>query len=409
MSPAADGFAELREILEALCEERLTAAQTVRLEELALHDTSARRFYLEYIELHGNLHWDAAQGHFAGERDELFAEEEPDPTPRHRRSRVTAAVVSSETRESRETPVRRSPSPYFVAVIAGAAIAAALIVAVWTRSPLAPVVDKPPAVAVEHHVRALPQKHAANEGDRRKHAAVAPAGAADAARPKTSAAAARPSAATVAVHRRPARFHLTVAKNNGPAVKASLVPLDVNRSPLSPAHVPLETPAPSSAAGAADEGPQGPASLGAFIDARIMSGWTSAGIEPSPIATDEEWIRRVYLDVVGHIPPEEAVDAFLKSGDEHKRGAVVDGLLRDSGYARNWATLWANLLVGRQPRTPGVRRDELEKFLRDSFAANVPWNEIVNALVSAEGTAEQNPAANFLLAHLNQDAVPATA
>jgi hypothetical protein len=405
MSPAADGFAELREILEALCEERLTAAQTVRLEELALHDTSARRFYLEYIELHGNLHWDAAQGHFAGEREESFAEEEYDPTPRNRRLRVTAAISS----ETRETPVRRSPPLYLVAVIAGTAIAAALVVEVATRLPLAPIVDKSSAVAVEPHARALPQKHAANEGDRQKHAALAPAGAGDAVRPKTSAAAARPSAATVAVHRRPARFHLAIAKNNGPAVKASLVPLDVNRSPLSPAHVPIETPASSAAAGAADEGPPGPASLGAFIDARIMSGWKSAWIEPSPIATDEEWIRRVYLDVVGHIPPEEAVDAFLKSGDEHKRGAVVDGLLRDSGYARNWATVWTNLLVGRQPRTPGVRRDELEKFLRDSFAGNVPWNEIVNALVSAEGTAEQNPAANFLLAHLNQDAVPATA
>ena len=92
-----------------------------------------------------------------------------------------------------------------------------------------------------------------------------------------------------------------------------------------------------------------------------------------------------------------------------KRSDVVDQLLKQPGFARNWATVWTNLLVGRQPRTPGVSRDELEKFLRDSFAANAPWNEIVYALVSAEGTAEQNPAANFLLAHLNQDAVPATA
>ena len=137
--------------------------------------------------------------------------------------------------------------------------------------------------------------------------------------------------------------------------------------------------------------------------------WKVSGVEPSPLATDAEWIRRVYLDVVGHIPPEDAVDAFLASDAPHKRAAVVERLLKDPGYARNWATVWTNLLVGRQPRTPGVHREELEKFLRDSFAANVPWNETVFALVSAEGTAEQNPAANFLLAHLNQDAVPATA
>ena len=153
---------------------------------------------------------------------------------------------------------------------------------------------------------------------------------------------------------------------------------------------------------------QGSRELVAFVDEHIRGGWKTAGLEPSPVATDAEWIRRVYLDVIGHIPPEEAVDAFLDAHSERHKAAVVEHLLRDPGYARNWATVWANLLVGRDPRTPGVHRDELEKYLRDSFAANVPWNEIVYSLVAAEGTAEQNPAANFLLAHLNQDAVPAT-
>jgi hypothetical protein len=431
MSTAPDGFAEMRAILEALCEERLTASQTARLEELALNDSAARRFYLEYIELHGNLHWDAAQAHLGGEHEIHFTDEAPAPAPEPtphgprshgprsqghrsegprsegRRLHGTAAISS----ESRETPTRRSGLPFVRAVVAGAAIAAALVAAVWAPSLFRRAVHEPSAVAVEPHARTLPQKHAAAGDERRQRSAGAPAAAGDAARPKTSAASTRLSAATVAVHRRPARFQLAVAKKSGQASNAALLPIELNRSPAPSPHRPAELPASS---GASDEDRQGPASLIAFVDARIRGGWKIAGIEPSPLATDEEWIRRVYLDVVGHIPPEEAVDAFLKNdgdknGGEHKRAAVVDRLLRDSGYARNWATVWANLLVGRQPRTPGVRRDELEKFLRDSFAANTPWNETVYALVSAEGTAEQNPAANFLLAHLNQDAVPATA
>ena len=151
MSPTADGFAELREILEALCEERLTAAQTVRLEELALHDTSARRFYLEYIELHGNLHWDAAQGHFAGEREEPFAEEEHDPTPRHRRS---SGDGRGRFERDSEMPVRRSPPRYLVAVIAGTAIAAALVVAGLDALPTSRRLwTSRLAVAVEPHAR----------------------------------------------------------------------------------------------------------------------------------------------------------------------------------------------------------------------------------------------------------------
>lgn len=61
MSRADDSFAELREILESLVEERITSEQSARLVELTRHDPAARRYYLEYIELHGNLHWDAAQ------------------------------------------------------------------------------------------------------------------------------------------------------------------------------------------------------------------------------------------------------------------------------------------------------------------------------------------------------------
>ncbi len=159
-----------------------------------------------------------------------------------------------------------------------------------------------------------------------------------------------------------------------------------------------------SAAGAADE-----KDVVAFIDSRLKKGWKTAGIKPSPLASDAEWLRRIYLDLSGHIPPEAAVDAFLDENSTAKRADTVDQLLKESDFARNWATIWANLLVGRQPRAPGVSRERLEKFLRDSFAANTPWNEVVYELVSAEGTPEQNPATNFLLAHLNNDAVPATA
>jgi hypothetical protein len=210
-------------------------------------------------------------------------------------------------------------------------------------------------------------------------------------------------------------LQLAIAKNSKPPIEASLPPQEAERSPILSPRLPVHSPSSSIASsGISSSGnlrvePQGSDSLVAYIDARIHDGWKSAGLAPSPLATNEEWIRRVYLDVVGHVPPEEAVDAFLDNNADQMRRAVVDRLLQDPGYARNWSTVWTNLLVGRQPETPGVHREELEKFLRESFAANVPWNEVVYALVSAEGTADQNPAANFLLAHLNQDAVPATA
>ena len=326
MSPAADGFVELREILEALCEERLTAAQTVRLEELALHDTAARRYYLEYIELHGNLHWDAAQGRLAGEHEVLFAEEEPEPTPRSRRSwatpaclferdprNVRAAVASSVRpgrRRRRRDCCRSCRGGLDTLAFQGRSLKSR------PPSPLNITSSRPSAGA-----RRRGGRSAATVGERAANSA-------DAAQPKTSASSTRPIAANVAAHRRPARFQLAVARNNGPASKASLLPLDLNSSPIHAPHVPSEPPA---ASGASDDGQQGPASPVAFIDARLRSGWKSSGIEPSPIATDEEWIRRVYLDVVGHIPPEEAVDAFLNNDGDDK----YDGNHKRAGRRRS--------------------------------------------------------------------------
>jgi hypothetical protein len=65
-------------------------------------------------------------------------------------------------------------------------------------------------------------------------------------------------------------------------------------------------------------------------------------------------------------------------------------------------------MVGRAPQRMEYR-EQLQKFLRDSFRENRPWNEVVAEIVSAEGTLEENGASGFLLAHVNNQAVPATA
>jgi hypothetical protein len=147
-----------------------------------------------------------------------------------------------------------------------------------------------------------------------------------------------------------------------------------------------------------------------FINGRVRQGWKDNEIEPSEIAKDAEWLRRVYLDIVGHIAPAEEVDRFTKDDDPAKRSKVVDKLLQDPAYVRNWTTIWTNLSIGR--RTPRrVSRLGMRKFYRASFAKNRPWNEIVYDIVSAEGHFEQNGAVNFLLAQMTaQDmAVQATA
>jgi hypothetical protein len=146
----------------------------------------------------------------------------------------------------------------------------------------------------------------------------------------------------------------------------------------------------------------------AFINAQVRQGWVDNGISPSAPADDGEWLRRVHLDIVGRIPDLEAVQKFLADKDPAKRAKLIDRLLDDPGYARNLTTIWTNNLIGRStPRD--IDRPALQKFLRESFGRNRGWNEIVYDLLAAEGNSNENGATNFLLAHLNDGAVPATA
>ena len=157
----------------------------------------------------------------------------------------------------------------------------------------------------------------------------------------------------------------------------------------------------ASSVSAEDENPRPnpSASVVEEINLQIRSTWTDNEVQPSPIADDTEWVRRVYLDVVGHIPALEDTEKFLADKDKSKRKKLIERLLDDPGYTRNWTTIWTNLSIGQQ--TPQrVSRDGMQKFYREAFGKNRPWNEIVMDLVTAEGHFEENGATNFLLAQM---------
>jgi hypothetical protein len=147
-----------------------------------------------------------------------------------------------------------------------------------------------------------------------------------------------------------------------------------------------------------------------YINERVRQGWEDNEVEPSPVATDEEWLRRVHLDLIGRIPSAETVEQFIKDRDPAKRSKIIDKLLDDPAYVQNFTNVWTNLLIGR--RTPRrVSRNGMQKFLREVFAKNRPWDEVVQDLVTAEGHFEENGAVNYLLAQMqnNDEAVQVTA
>ena len=336
---------ELELLLEALCEDRMTPDEAQRLEHLVLSSPEARWHYLTYLDLHGTLYWDAAG---AGSPEPLSSQEVP-------------IYVAPEQIPSKSTPL---PLPTWIgskhhhmrSMIGAVAVCLTIGMVALLRT-----TTPPSTIAV------TPDKAATHE--------TAMAG-----QPGP-----RPSA----------------PRTNGQPVEIELgsVPLISSNSFADPeATVTTKSPIPTSSS----------QTIVAQINDDIAAHWKEVGIQPSAQAEDSEWMRRLYLDLLGRVPTVREAESFLGDQREQKREVLVDELLDDLGFVRNFTTKWTNLLIGRSSH-PQVNREALEKFLRLSFAANRPWNEIVAELISAEGNNVENGATNFLIAHLNNNAAPATA
>lgn len=157
------------------------------------------------------------------------------------------------------------------------------------------------------------------------------------------------------------------------------------------------------------------------INQHIRQVWSDNQLAPSPVATDGEWCRRVFLDVIGRVPSVQELREYLGSKDADKKAKLVGRLLNDEAYqeefTRNWTTIWTNILIGRngglEDRTL-ISREGMQKFLRDSFAKNKPYDRMVYELVSATGNTapghkDFNGATNFLVMKLDENAAQATA
>ena len=77
---------------------------------------------------------------------------------------------------------------------------------------------------------------------------------------------------------------------------------------------------------------------------------------------------RVYLDIVGHIPAAEEVERFIADKDKAKRTKLIEKLLDDPGYVRNWTTIWTNLSHRPADAAAGRAGPGMQKFFREAFA-----------------------------------------
>ena len=135
-----------------------------------------------------------------------------------------------------------------------------------------------------------------------------------------------------------------------------------------------------------------------YVDQKVAAKLKKLRIAPSGLCSDEVFLRRVYLDVVGFTPTNEEHDRFLASTEPDKRAKLVDELLAKKEFSEIWVGKWAELLQVRTDANKNISQKAMflyYNWLVEKLSKNMPMDEMVQELLGANGGTFKNPATQF--------------
>ena len=138
-----------------------------------------------------------------------------------------------------------------------------------------------------------------------------------------------------------------------------------------------------------------------FIDAAVLTKLQELNLEPSPLSSDSEFIRRVFLDAAGILPEPDEVRTFLADARPDKRARLIDALIERSEFVDYWAYKWSDLLLVSSKTLQSNAMWAYHDWIRASVAANKPWDRMAREILTASGNALSNGAANYYVLHKN--------
>ncbi|MEK7676207.1 MAG: DUF1549 domain-containing protein [Verrucomicrobiota bacterium] len=142
------------------------------------------------------------------------------------------------------------------------------------------------------------------------------------------------------------------------------------------------------------------------VDEFVHTKLKTLGLPPSELCSDAEFLRRVYLDVIGLLPSPQEARAFLSDADARKRSKLIDRLLAREEFADFWALKWGDLLRIKSEYPVRVWPKAVQvyyRWVRASLAENKPYDQFARELLMASGSNFREGAANFCRAVPSKD------
>ncbi|HTU18739.1 MAG TPA: DUF1553 domain-containing protein [Gemmataceae bacterium] len=132
-----------------------------------------------------------------------------------------------------------------------------------------------------------------------------------------------------------------------------------------------------------------------YIDKHVFAKLKMLSIPPSEPCTDQEFIRRAYLDVCGRLPEPKEVREFLSDNALNKRAKLIDALLERPEYADFWTLKWSDVFRSSRKAVQIKGTHVFQHWLRDHIAKNSGFDTVVRELLTASGSTFANPPANY--------------
>jgi hypothetical protein len=135
----------------------------------------------------------------------------------------------------------------------------------------------------------------------------------------------------------------------------------------------------------------------AQIDRLVEANYAKHQVRPNPLADDEAFVRRAYLEITGTIPTLKETRNFLAARDSQKRARLIDQLLNSPGYASHLYNYWTDVLRVTERLTNNVPGRPYAEWIKVCLETNKPYDKMVFEMLTAEGKIFENPAAGYIL------------
>jgi hypothetical protein len=140
-----------------------------------------------------------------------------------------------------------------------------------------------------------------------------------------------------------------------------------------------------------------------FIDREVLGKLRTLRMNPSELCTDQEFVRRVHLDLLGLLPTADEARRFCAERRRDKRERLVAELLERPEFAEFWALKWSDVLRNEEKVLDRKGIQAFHGWIRQGLADHKPVDQFVREIVAARGSTYANPPANFYRA--NRDAL----